>query len=330
MLTPFVLFPDSMGGVLWRLLNAGALVGGMFWCVRAVFPHLLRRSELALFFLLVLPLAVGNFNNGQANPLVLGLVLSTLAAAAESRWNLAALCMVLACLLKVYPIALGIVLAILYLRQFAGRLTIALAAGLILPFLFQHVDYVRMQYAEWLACLFGDDRHARPLDTCYRDFQLICRVWFVPLSPVVYRVLESVAGAGVAALCLMGRRADWPEIRLLSFLLGLVCCWMTVFGPATESATYILLAPSLAYAVIESWAFRSSAWLRGLLMGNYGLLVIAQMEAWFSGGGLLRSHGLQPLAGLLFLVNLLLAHFLKAKAVAGQPATLLASSAAAA
>ena len=314
LLTPFAPFPDTIGGVLWRLLNATVLAGGLSWCCRSVFPRILTPTQRLLFFLLVLPLAAGNFNNGQSNPLVLGLVLATVAAVAECRWNTAAVGIALASLLKIYPIGIGLLLVALYPWQFLSRLTVALCGGLILPFLLHHSDYVCTQYAEWVVCLMGDDRQVRPLAGCYRDFQLLCRLWLVPLSPLVYRVVEITTGAGVAGLCMIGRRADWPEVRLLNLTLGLGCCWMTVFGPATESATYLLLAPALAYTVIEAWTSRQVPWLRWLLATNYGLFVIAQMEGCSPGPGILRPHGLQPLAGLLFAVLLLVAHFMKIKA----------------
>jgi hypothetical protein len=311
LLTPLAVFPDNIGGVLWRLLNAAALAGGMLWCCRSLFPQALNRNQRLLLFLLVLPLAAGNFNNGQSNPLVLGLVLCTVAAAAECRWNTAAVCIAVASLLKIYPIGIGLVLVVLYPRQFFSRFTVALCAGLILPFLLQHPDYVRTQYAEWVVCLTGDDRHARPLAGCYRDFQLLCRLYLAQLGPAVYRIVEITAGALVAGLCLAARRADWPRIRLLNFALALGCCWMTVFGPATESATYMLLAPSLSYTLIEAWTGSQGAWMYRLLAANYGVFVIAQMEGCFGGPGMLRPHGVQPLAGLLFAVLLLVIHFRK-------------------
>ena len=45
--------------------------------------------------------------------------------------------------------------------------------------------------------------------------------------------------------------ADQRE--LLTAVVALAACWMMLLGPATESCTYILLAPTLAWAVLESW-----------------------------------------------------------------------------
>jgi hypothetical protein len=313
LVTPFTLVDERVAGVVWRLLGAAVLVGGLLWCCRAVFPLELMRTQRAVLFLLVLPLAAGNFNNGQTNTFVLGLVLCTFAGAAEKRWTLAAVCIAIASLMKIYPIAIGLLLVVLYPRQFTSRLLTAVGAGLALPFLLQRPDYVQTQYGEWVVCLLGDDRSVRPLDGCYRDFQLLWRVWLVPLSSLAYRAIEVASGALVALCCLAGRRADWPEIRLLNFVLALSCCWMTVFGPATESATYMLLAPVLGYAMIEAWILPEMRRLRWLLAADYSLFMVAQIEGWFGGGGILRPHGLQPIAGLLFMALVLVGHFAKTK-----------------
>jgi hypothetical protein len=261
-----------------------------------------------LLFLLVLPLAIGNLHNGQANPLVLGLVLATAAAAAEQRWNLAGACTALACLLKVYPIAVGLLLMVLYPRQLGRRLAAALAVGLLLPFVLQEPGYVAAQYRAWFACLGADDRSGFPLEVCYRDLQQLSRVCRVPLGLTAFRVLQLVAGAGMAALCLAGRHAGWPRRRLLVFAVGLGCCWMTLFGPATESCTYLLLAPTLAWGLL---APATPTWGRVWLAGSYGLLVVAAAACWFPGGRAIQALGLQPLAGLLLLT------FMVAESVSG-------------
>jgi hypothetical protein len=303
--TPLSLIAPALGGVLWRLLNAGIFLGGLTWFSRAVLPYPLNRHQRALLFLLVLPLAVGNFNNAQSNPLVLGLVLCTVAAAAEQRWNLAAGCMALACLIKIYPLAVGLLLVSLYPRRLTPPLLAVLALGLALPFLLQNPDYVVSQYTSWVDYLHSDDRSSLPLERCYRDLQFLGRVWTgSPLSPRVYQFIQVLAGAAMALLCLARRKAGWLQRRLLTLLLGLGCCWMTVFGPATESCTFLLLGPALAWALLEAWQDQRPLWTRAWLVGAYGLLVATYMSCWFPSGARLQSLGLQPLAGLMLLAHL--------------------------
>jgi hypothetical protein len=90
-------------------------------------------------------------------------------------------------------------------------------------------------------------------------------------------------------------------------LLSLACCWMTVLGPATESATYILLAPIVAWMLVETYA-EPSAWLRRIGYELvFGLFIASQCALWFGSRGKWFRDQLQPLpiAGTLLLVLLL-------------------------
>src|SRR4051812_26614872 len=73
LLVPFHLLPEGPGAALWRLVNAGALLGGLGWWLRAAAPRAVSARARALLFLLVLPLALASLQNGQANPLMTGL-----------------------------------------------------------------------------------------------------------------------------------------------------------------------------------------------------------------------------------------------------------------
>jgi hypothetical protein len=290
-----------MGGVLWRLVNGSVYLAALAWWCRAVVPQKVTRTQRALLFLLVLPLSVGSLHNGQSNALVLGLLLVAVAGVAEECWNLAAFCAALACLFKLYPIAVGLLLAVLYPRRFACRLGAALALGMGLPFLLQQPDYVAAQYASWVHQLRVDDRQKMDVLRGTQDLRMVFRVWLVPLGPSIYLTIQLTAGAGIALLCLAGRRAALPRRVLLSQMLALSCCWMTVLGTATETCTYILLAPVLSWALLEAWLAPSSRWLRGLLVGCYALMLLARMFLWAPATVSWSTVGLSPLAALLFL-----------------------------
>ena len=303
---PFGLVPDWLGGVLWRWFGAGVYLAALAWWVRDVLPRRLSRAERGILFLLVVPLSVGSLHNGQSNVLVLGLVLAAVAGVAVERWWLAGACLAVACLFKVYPVALGLLLAAVYPRRFAGRWLVAIGLALALPFLCGQPGYVAGQWARWVTSLWvDDDRQGWPAAQTYRDLRLLCRVWLVPLTAQGYLAIQVAVGGGMAALCLAGRWAGWPRRRLLSLVLALGCCWMTVFGPATESCTYILLAPSLAWALLESWGEPRRPWARAVRLTSYGLFVLAQAALWFPGGSEVGKYGLQPLAGLLVLASVL-------------------------
>jgi hypothetical protein len=306
LLVPLGILPDQLGGVLWRLANAGVYLGALAWWGRSVLPQPLSGVQQALLFLLVVPLSTGNLNNGQSNALVLGLLLAAVAGVASARWNWAAAFLALACLFKLYPIAVGLLLAVVSPRRFAGRLLVALTIGLVLPFVLQHPDYVWSQYQGWLRILRSDDRQGMSLELWYRDLRLLCQVCHAPLSPRVYLAIQVLAAAGVAAVCVAGRWAGRPPRALLTAVTGLGCCWMTLLGSATESCTYILLAPTLAWAVMEAWLNDRSWRLRATVLASYCLFTASNAAVWVPGAGRkVHSLGVQPLAALMLAICLL-------------------------
>jgi hypothetical protein len=315
LLMPLSALQDALGDVVWRLLSGLVYLAALAWWCRAVLPVWLTRSQRGMLFLLVLPLAIGNLNNGQSNLLVIGLLLAACASAARRRWNLTATCVVLASLFKVYPIAVGLLLMLVYPRRLVWRLLAGLAVGLALPFLLQDSHYACQQYLGWLHHLQSNNRQALSLALVYRDVRLLWRVWLVPLDAPAYAVIQFAVGAGIAALILAFRfRAGLPrrhageaspaERRLLVSLLGLGCCWMTLFGPATESCTYGLLAPTLAWAVLEARLSRDSGWRGSFAIGSYTLFVCAELLVWFPLGRSLRNLGALPLAASLLFIAL--------------------------
>jgi hypothetical protein len=299
-LTPFSLVPDRLGNVLWQLLNAGVYLGALAWCCCRLLPSTWTRVQRALFFILILPMSAGSLSNGQSNALVMGCILVAVVGVAGKRWNLASISMAVACLFKAYPIAVGLLLAVGYRRHFADRFALALLAGLAAPFVMQKPAYVAAQYQGWLQHLQSDDRQQLPPEETYRDLRLLCRVWLTPLSARAYLVVQLAAAGGIAALCFGARKALGSEERFLALILALGCCWMTVFGPATESCTYLLLAPPLAWALIQAWREPENGMARTVLLACYALFVVHQVALWFPGGKRLGGWGPQPLAALLF------------------------------
>jgi len=202
---PFSLLPDAVGGVLWRLAGAGLFLGGFAWWARRVLPGRLSANETAALWLLLVPLALHSLNNGQSNVHVIGLLLIAVAGAAERRWNLAAICLALACWFKVYPIAMALLLTVVYPRQMSWRFLLALAAAGMLPFVLQHPEYVAQMYEHWFVHLGSDARRWNAIALTYRDLWLLCRLW-CPIRVQAYMAIQLTTAAGVAAICLLALR----------------------------------------------------------------------------------------------------------------------------
>src|SRR5207249_3771015 len=127
--------------------------------------------------------------------------------------------------IKVYPIALALLLLAMFPRRLTLPLLLAAGGVLALPFLLQAPEYVGRQYGDWLR--WGlNDRHVETTDLAFRDLRLLCRVWLVPLSSNAFRIAQLAAAAGIAALCLWQRSRNIEPRRLLTTSFGLACGWM--------------------------------------------------------------------------------------------------------
>src|SRR5262249_42604986 len=152
------------------------------------------------------------------------------AAIERERWSPAAGFVALAAALKIYPLAIGLLLAAVYPRRFAPRLLLALALALVLPFVCQHGEYVRAPYALWFHRLGVDQRHGWPLHMAYRDVWLLIRLWHLPLTPRAYLGIQLLSAAGCAVLCVAARLRGFPRREVLCLILALGTCWMMLCG----------------------------------------------------------------------------------------------------
>jgi len=300
---PFELLPLKLGEFLWRSLNFAAFVGGLHCCCKTQIPRQLSTGQVCAVFLLCIPLAIGSLNNAQSNPLVLGLMLLSIAAAARKQWGLSSITITLATCFKLYPIALGLLLVLIFPRKLAWRLLVCLTAAAVLPFVMQRATYVMDQYTVWVHYLSSEDRQRGPITDWYRDFRALWRVYVATMSQRTYLVIQLTSAVGIAILCLIGRLRKLPIPLLLAFTLSLACCWMTALGPATESATYILLAPAVAWGLVLCDP-DPRAHVRRVAYGSiFALFVASQLAINIPGGKYFRDH-LQPLplAGTLLLL----------------------------
>jgi len=283
---PLGSLPLWLGGVFWRLLEAAVYGAALFWWCRFMTaarsspnpyptPKVSRfgigfgptyktrdRNWMAVFLLLVLPLSLDNFNNGQSNLLMIGLVVLAIAACGTDRWNLAGACAAAACLLKIYPVVIAMLLSATHLRRFAPRFLVALVAGILLPFVLQRPSYVLEQYQTWARYLGSEDRQGLSPALWYRDFRLLAHLWGIPITAAIYALIQTTAGAGVAVICLAARRSGWPRHELGLLVLGLGSCWMTVFGVAAETSTYVIVTPVATWCVVDAWRRQRPAVVR--------------------------------------------------------------------
>ena len=168
----FSWFPVSLGSVLWRLLTAAIFIWAIFWWLKAEINRRIPESSYWLVFLLILPLSLGNFNNGQVNPMIIGLLMIAIVAAHEKRWTLSAVALGFSTYLKIYPLSVGLLLVLLYPRQLGWRLLLTLILMGALSFILQRPAYVLEQYQRWFHTRAADDRRLN-MDIAPRDFAML-------------------------------------------------------------------------------------------------------------------------------------------------------------
>jgi|GraSoi2013_100cm_1033763.scaffolds.fasta_scaffold12556_4 hypothetical protein len=223
-------------------------------------------------------------------------------AAHLKRWTLSAVCVGISAYLKIYPLSVGLLLVLIYPRQLSWRLALTLIVLGALPFILQQSAYVFEQYQRWFSSRAADDRRMH-MDIAPRDFAMVLKVLHINLSSHAVMILQVLAGAALAALCVFGRLRQWSEERLLVCLFTLASCWMLLFGPSTEDATYTMLAPALVLAIVQAFHQPTPSWIRILLCASYAVLLLGSMINSFF--GLKKSAyvmSVQPSGALIFAV----------------------------
>lgn len=312
---PLALLPDRVAGGIWRLMSLGAYAGAFaLWLKKGRAASAEGVERAAVVWMLLLPLSVGDLYNGQANPLVIGLVMLAVLGCRRERWMMAALCVGLAAYFKVYPLAMGLLLGVLHPRQFPWRLGVAVAGIFAVSLVLQRPGYVLEQYGNWVHTLRQDPRRTLNYFGTYRDFWLLLRVLRVPISLQGWALLQGVSGAAVAVYLYLVQLRGAAEERLDFLLLTLGICWMLLFGPATESSTYVMLAPPLALAWVrwrgEAAGGRYLKWVGAC----YGLLLGSQMlSSWGHQYQNAYTHLVQP-AGAMILAGAVIVYGWKGQA----------------
>jgi hypothetical protein len=301
---PFAYLPVPWANILWRLLNALVLLVGLTAVVKTDLFNGIKEKHYGLLYILLAPLAIGNIDISQANPLVEGLLLLAIAAVYTERWSSAALCVAIATCFKIYPIAVGLLICLIAPRRFSWRMLIALLLLLAIPFLFQHWSYVSSQYQAWIRTRTSDDRRQWPVEKLPLDLWfLIHWVLHLPIPAKVYSLIQLGTAGALACFCAVQTWRGWAKKRVLTGLFCLVSIWMTLCGPATESYTYLILVPAIILALIQSFDTPQPDRLRALVTAAFALQLSAAARASF------LPHfkpfwalAVLPLSGLIFLV----------------------------
>jgi hypothetical protein len=311
---PFALVPDWAASALWRLTTGLAYLFAVICWFRRYQSSSSSSSSIVptvLGLALLLPLSIGNLNNGQASPLIIALLICGCLAVLDQRWTLAAGCIAIATFFKIYPLAIGLLLAVIEPRKLTWRLVLGVVILGSLSLVLQRPDYVISQYGDWWRSLGADQRRVSTELGSWRDAWLLLRIAHVPITVSAYAILQAAAALAAAIYC-WWRSKHWDRAPVVWCVFSAGCLWITLFGPSTELATYIFLAPAVAFACAKVLTpvlqkRQPFGWLQFLSVAAYGLLLLAEaLNAWVP---VIRQnnylHAIQPVAALFFLAFIL-------------------------
>ena len=302
-MTPFAALPERWGGALWKTANSLAYAAGLWAWARGVLPVRLSGAQTAALFLLALPTSLMSMHNGQANLVMVGTMLLGLSGAVVGHWNRAAGWLAFATVIKGYPLALPLLLVPLYPRQFGLRFAGGLGLCLLLPFAAQRPSMVAAQSSTWVTVL-RDTVDIRPAK--YRSVDQLWRIYNHPLSPKAYAALGLFAGAAILALCLLHARRTADRRDLLTRVFMLFAAWVVLCGPATEEATYAVVAPAIAWALVDAFRRPAGRGTRFLLIASLFLMGPLATDVFGSAVRIFAmEHGSLPIGALLFFAYLL-------------------------
>jgi hypothetical protein len=298
--SPFALISQNLSELLWRLLIGLALPLALWLNARELFHF--SKSEFACLLLLILPLTISDLNNGQANIIIIVLLLLATSTASQSRWLTCAFCASFAVYWKIYPISFAVLLAIIFPRELSVRLFLWLVGLFAVSLLLQKPSYVLHQYSSWFAHLTSDRRRELEYYGKWRDFYLLLRLIGITISAMSWKIVQVIAGLIAATICLVGTIRRRSLVTLLFCAMSLAIVWMLLFGPATEAATYTLIAVPSAYLLISGWSGDAQPALQITSTITYlGFISADMLNSWF----LIKRnvhliHAIQPCFTLCF------------------------------
>lgn len=300
--------PERLEPVVWRLLGGVLFIVGFALASRTLDWNWNERTvqQRHWAWVLLLPMAIGNLHNGQANIHLAGVMLFAVFAAGQARWMICAALLALACLFKIYHIATALLLVVMFPWQLGWRLPLAVAVGLGLPFLTQSTPYVLSEYREWLHSLMGNDRFIETTGPGCRDLSLLLYRVGLPMNRSNFAVIQLAAAAAAALTCLNAKwRLRWSDDRLIRLGYFLGTSWIMLCGPATESATYVLLAPMVALLAITALFNPMPTAARIFILAGCALVQSALLAPMFPFGRAYHDFGPHPLGTLLMLIGYL-------------------------
>lgn len=246
--TPFAVLPTWLGLALWNLLGIGLLLVALHQLLHHLFPQTLDVRQQGIFFVLVCGGSLRGIWSAQSNAHLLALAIFACVCVLRRRWWPAALLLGAAFYVKLWPVALVMLLASYRPRPLITRFLAVCGVLFLVPFAAGPSDYVVARYREFLESI-ERTRHMRWAGN--RDIVTIFEA-FGGIDAHALLTIQGVAAVGVLLWLHRQRRKGLSEGHVLTLTLAAWAAWQLLFGPGTERLTYGLIAPFTAWAVLVS------------------------------------------------------------------------------
>jgi len=283
---PLAMLPVLAADLLWRCFTIGTYA----WGIRRLSSLAERSSSIPLFGLATLvaaPLPASSAKNGQATLPMAGMMMLAVTCMADRSWWRAAGCLTLAVSVKPLAVVL-LLLSVAMYRPMIGRLLVAVAVAIAIPFLTQNPAYVQAQYQGFVRTVGLANEHSNVV--YFAQLFGMLRVMGLEVNNHVQSGLRGVFGGLTLFVCLaFGRRMDGS--RWAVYFYALSACYVMLFNPRTENNTYSMLAPAIAVLFAQSVAQRRvlrSALLLAIAAGTLGtyeigrLLTVPEQSVWLA------------------------------------------------
>jgi hypothetical protein len=248
--SPLAYLPEWLGACLWGLLSIGLFVAAMRVMTREILPGEWAADRRGVFLGLTLLGAMSGISSGQSNAILVALVIFAMQAIKHERWWRASFLLALPVYIKLWPLAVVLLLMACWPKPLSWRFAIVALAFALLPFLTRPPNVVIEQYREWYHSLTGPQQHRWP---GFRDAWTIWEHIWPPVSQAGYKILQMISALAVLGWCLWQKRRINSTERLLTAILSIWVSWQLLFGPGSEQITYGIIAPSAAWAVMVSF-----------------------------------------------------------------------------
>ncbi|MBI3502566.1 MAG: DUF2029 domain-containing protein [Bacteroidetes bacterium] len=249
LISPFSFFPESIGVLLWNILNAAIL----FFGVKNVFRKDERKGALVLCIIFIEFITA--IQNCQANALVTGIILLAFAGFEENKIVRAGFFVVLNLFIKIYGFA-SAALFLLYPKKMKFIFSSALffIAFISLPLIFISPQELKEQYKSEFASVISYSTGLSIMAVVSSwfkiDFNFLCvqvPALFFLLLPVVFLISHK-------------------EEKIKYLFISSIMIFLVSFNQMAESATYIIGVTGAAMWFVNSEKNKINIFLLVLLI----------------------------------------------------------------